>query len=199
LGLFIGLFIGLGIALYIGLVWGRILGLVRALEWGLVYALGYAHYGLVLGLVLGLVYALGYGLLETRSVLITSRSPEEARSRSLIAALTWLASGLASGLIVGLVWGGLYWSAELGFALVEGLGIGLFVGLVLALNNGGWFVWLQKDAHRRLARATKLPPRPYDFLAWGIEQQIFRRVGGGVRFRHNLIQQRLVNASKGTA
>jgi hypothetical protein len=69
------------------------------------------------------------------------------------------------------------------------------VGLVGGLNNGGWFVLLQKVAHRRLARAGNLPPGPYDFLEWGIERQIFRRVGGGVRFRHNLIQQHLARTS----
>jgi hypothetical protein len=77
-----------------------------------------------------------------------------------------------------------------------GLIVGLIVGLDLALRNGGWFVLLQKVAHRRLARAGNLPPRPYDFLEWGIETQIFRRVGGGVRFRHSLIQQHLASASE---
>jgi hypothetical protein len=76
-----------------------------------------------------------------------------------------------------------------------GLALGLIVGLFVGLNNGGWFVLLQKVAHRRLARAGNLPPRPYDFLDWGIEKQIFRRVGGGVRFRHNLIQQHLASTS----
>jgi hypothetical protein len=90
-------------------------------------------------------------------------SLREASSRSLIAALTWLA-----------------------------LGLGL--GLVLALRNGGWFVLLQRVARRRLARAGNLPPHPYDFLEWGIEKQIFRRVGGGVRFRHYLIQQQLAKS-----
>jgi hypothetical protein len=69
----------------------------------------------------------------------------------------------------------------------------------LALRNGGWFVLLQKIANRRLTRADSLPPRPYAFLEWGIEQQIFHRVGGGVRFRHNLIQQHLANTSEGVA
>ncbi len=132
---------------------------------------------LVTLLVVWLVMALGFGLLETRSVLITSRTPKEARSRSLIAALTWLGS---SGLIV---------------ALSVGLPFGLGLGLVLALRNGGWFVLLQKIAHRRLARAGNLPQRPYDFLEWGVEMQLFRRVGGGVRFRHNLIQQHLASTS----
>jgi hypothetical protein len=67
------------------------------------------------------------------------------------------------------------------------------------VNNGGWFVVLQKVAHRRLARAGNLPLRPYDFLEWGIEAQIFRRVGCGVRFRHNLIQQHLANTSEGSS
>ncbi len=132
---------------------------------------------LVTLLVVWLVMALGFGLLETRSVLITSRTPKEARSRSLIAALTWLGS---SGLIV---------------ALSVGLPFGLGLGLVLALRNGGWFVLLQKIAHRRLARAGNLPQRPYDFLEWGVEMQLFRRVEGGVRFRHNLIQQHLASTS----
>ena len=81
--------------------------------------------------------------------------------------------------------------------LMLGLGIGLVPGLVLALRNGGWFVLLQKVAHRRLARAGNLPPRLYDFLEWDIETQIFRRVGGGVSFRHSLIQQHLANTSEG--
>jgi hypothetical protein len=55
---------------------------------------------------------------------------------------------------------------------------------------------LQKVAHRRLARAGNLPLRLYDFLEWGIERQIFRRAGGGVRFRHNLIQQHLASTSE---
>jgi hypothetical protein len=71
--------------------------------------------------------------------------------------------------------------------------VGLGLGLSLGLHNGGGFIVLQKAAHHRLARAGNLPPRPADFLEWGIERQIFRRVGGGVRFRHNLIQQHLAN------
>ena len=79
------------------------------------------------------------------------------------------------------------------FALIGGLGVGLGVGLDLALRNGGWFVLLQKVALRRLARAGNLPPNPYDFLEWGVDRQLFRRVGGGVRFRHDLIQQHLAS------
>jgi hypothetical protein len=82
---------------------------------------------------------------------------------------------------------------------VYGLVLALVAGLVLALRNGGWFVLLQKVAHRRLARAGNLPPRPYDFLEWGVERQLFRRVGGGVRFRHNLIQQHLASTSEGVS
>jgi hypothetical protein len=73
---------------------------------------------------------------------------------------------------------------------------GLALGLPLALRTGGWFVLMQKVAHRRLARAGNLPTRPYEFLEWGIERQIFRRVGGGVRFRHNLIQRHLASTSE---
>jgi len=98
-------------------------------------------------------------------------------------------------LVVGLVAEG----EELIWGLVVSLELGLGLGLVLALRNGGWFVWLQKVAHRRLARARNLPPRPYDFLEWGIDRQIFRRVGGGVRFRHSLIQQHLADTSEGVS
>jgi len=94
--------------------------------------------------------------------------------------------GLIVALVLGLIVG-------LGSALRLGLIMGLGSALVLGLRNGGEFVLLQKVAQRRLARAGNLPPRPADFLEWGIERQIFRRVGGGVRFRHNLIQQHLAN------
>jgi hypothetical protein len=193
-----------------GLTWGPLFGLV----FGLVVALVYVPFtglimvlwmglttGLLFGLPLALVSGLGFGLLETRSVLITSRTPKEARTRSLIAALTWLASGLvgglASGLLLLLVLKGLGQDLALHEWLVYGLALGLTAGAVFALRNGGWFVVLQKVADRRLARAGNLPPHTYDFLEWGIEQQIFRRVGGGVRFRHNLIQQHLADASEG--
>jgi hypothetical protein len=137
-------------------------------------------------------------------VLITSRIPKEARSRSLIAALTWLVGGLVMGLIGGLSFGlidglieGLrtagYYQEYVLIWVELGLVGGLIVGVILALHNGGWFVLLQKVAHRRLARAGNLPSPPYDFLEWGIDRQIFRRVGGGVRFRHNLIQQHLAS------
>ena len=94
------------------------------------------------------------------------------------------------GLVVGVV---LEMIGGLVEGLVTGLSFGLVVGAVLGLRNGGRFVVLQKVAYRRLARAGNLPRPPYDFLEWGIEQQIFRRVGGGVRFRHSLIQQHLAN------
>lgn len=205
-----------------GLIWGLVLGPVFGLVAGLVSGLSFVVgeelffgggeelvgwlmfglrsgliRGLILGPVLGLALALGFALLETRSVLISSRPPKEARSRSLIAALTWLASGLVAGLVFGLVY-----RLVLGLALgVVGYGLmfGLVLGLVLGLRYGGWFMLLQKVAHRRLAQAGNLPPRPYDFLEWGIERQIFRRVGGGVRFRHNLIQQHLARTPEGTA
>jgi len=188
-----GLRLALVLVLVFGLGWG--LGLVLIGEAGLVEALvlGPAA-GLLMWPAFGLSLGLGFGLLETQIVLITSRTPKEARSRSLTAALTWLVSGL----VVTLVWlGGLIGlvSGELGWGLAFGLAFGLGLGLILALRNGGWFVLLQNVAHRRLARAGSLPSPPYDFLEWGIERQVFRRVGGGVRFRHNLIQQHLASTS----
>jgi hypothetical protein len=188
------------LGLVLGLVFGLVLGLVFVV-FGLVFGLdlslgGGLGWGLVLGLGGGLGLGLGLGLLETRSVLVTSRTPEEASSRSLIAALTWLISGVVSGLCYMLLavlvqsnpaaWLGYMWL---------GVVLGLTWGSGLALRNGAWFVLLQKVAQRRLTRAGNLPPRPYDFLEWGIERQILRRVGGGVRFRHNLIQQHLANTT----
>jgi hypothetical protein len=190
-------------------------GLSFALDLGVGWGL---DLGVALGLSFALVLGLGFGLLETRPVLITSRIPKEARSRSLIAALTWLVSGLVGGLFFALVLGLGSWvlrqwlgrhglagpalasslllaARDLSFLLGVGLFFALFLGLDLALRNGGWFVLLQKVALRRLARAGSLPSRPYDFLDWGIERQVFRRVGGGVRFRHNLIQQHLASTS----
>lgn len=118
----------------------------------------------------------------------------------LLSGLLW---GLVFGLILGLFWG-LVWNVVVRHTLgSEPLGWNVFYGLVfglgLGLRNGGWFVLLQKVAHRRLARTGNLPPRLYDFLEWAIERQIFRRVGGGVRFCHNLIQQHLANISEGAA
>jgi hypothetical protein len=207
-----GLVLGLSLGLLLGLLFGLVAVLGSALEYllgrnlepGVWLVVGLLHepiYALIPGLGLALVLGLGYGLLETRSVLITSRTPKEARSSSLIAALTWLVSGLVGGLVGGLGhW--LLWRLGVwleGGILFYGLIIGPGFGLDLALRNGGWFVLLQKVAHRRLARAGNLPSPPYDFLEWGIEKQIFRRVGGGVRFRHSLIQQHLAGASEGVS
>jgi NACHT domain len=110
-GLVLGLLLGLFLGLLMGLVavLGSALDLVsdwhpsyyaQVKELGLfmlVELLEELIYGLVFGLGLALVFVLGFGLLETRSVLLTSRTPKEARSRSLIAALTWLVSGLVGG------------------------------------------------------------------------------------------------------
>jgi len=132
---------------------------------------------------------------QARSVLITSRTPKEATSRSLIAALFWLIMVLATGLGLELFFG-LVTTVLSGTLSLDIIGLvgGLVLGAGLGLRNGGRFVVLQKVAYHRLARAGNLPPRPADFLEWGIERQIFRRVGGGVRFRHSLIQQHLANS-----
>jgi hypothetical protein len=188
-----GLVLGVVLATVLGAVLGLITGLAGELFPALLNALSV---GLAFGLAFGLVVGLGSGLLQTRSVLITSRTPKDPRSRSLIAALTWLILGLAGGLVFGLA-AKLVDPRDAWLALAPSFGLSL--GLGLGLRNGGWFVLLQKAAHRRLARAENLSPRLYDFLEWGVERQIFRRVGGGVRFRHNLIQQHLAHASEGAA
>jgi hypothetical protein len=208
----------LGVWLIFGLVSGLAVligSLITALIRGLIF-------GLIFGLGFGLTGGLVFGLVETRSLLITLRTPKEASTRSLITALAWLGFGLVGGLVGGLIYVLVFGLIEalvglpvwllgtslgresgliymLVWRLSEGLIFGLVFGLIIALvgglDNGGWFVLLQKIAQRRLARASKLPSRPYDFLEWGIERQIFRRVGGGVRFRHNLIQQHLASTS----
>jgi hypothetical protein len=156
----------------------------RGLIWGLIYGLGL---GLVLALVTGLAILLpeelaGGGLAD-KMFEVAADKGWEAGGMLVTVLVVWLIFALGFGLVLGL-----------GLGLVWGLPLGLSLGLVLALRNGGWFVLLQKIAHRRLARAGNLPPRPYDFLEWGIEKQIIRRVGGGVRYRHNLIQQHLAKS-----
>jgi hypothetical protein len=194
----------LGLGLAGGAVFGMLFGLlILGLAAGPVERL---TVGVVEGMLRGMGVGLSFGLfgglfgglaamLEPQTMLITSRTPKEASSRSLIAALVFgLAGGLTWGLAVGL-FSGLFGSMEFGLAL--GLAGGLVVGLGVGLARGAWFVLLQKVAHHRLARSGSLPLPPYDFLEWGVYRQIFRRVGGGVRFRHNLIQQHLANALEG--
>jgi len=209
--------IGLGVVrgLVVGLVFGMFLGMVvwmfeRPIEglpeglgvgllFGLLVGLGFGLiFGLGFGLIFGLVFGLVEGLLDSRSGLITSRTPKEASSRSLKAALLWLVVWVGLGLVFGLAaWTLLTLDRGLVGGLQLGLVLGLSFGLGFGLRNGGGFVVLQKVAHRHLARAGNLPPRPADFLEWGIERQIFRRVGGGVRFRHSLLQQHLAPTSVG--
>jgi MFS family permease len=175
--------------LYVGLVSGLLFGWLFGLLGGLFWLLVAIFWGLLAGL--------AEGLIEHRPVLVTSRTPKDTNSRALIAALTY---GLPWGLIVGLssgVFGVLFGGLLVG--PLWGLACGLSVGLLVGLHSGGWFVLLQKVAHRSLARAGSLPLHPGDFLKWGIERQIFRQVGGGVRFRHNLIQQHLANTSEGVS
>ena len=187
-----GLVRGLFVGLLVGLVLGMIVVLGLGLGLGVFSGLGEVPvFVLVFVLVYGLVVGVAEGLVKPRSVLITYRStPKEAISRSLTAALIWLLPGLVVGLLVWVVLWLVFGLAT--NVLVFGV-FGLLLGMSMALRHGGWFVLLQKIAHRRLARAGNLPPRPADFLEWGLGRQIFRRVGGGVRFRHNLIQQHLAN------
>jgi len=146
---------------------------------------------------LSTAFLLVVGLVQPRSLLITSRTQKEVSSRSLISALTYLTIGFVVVMSLAML------SFALGLGTTHrpsawplyGLLTGLLLGQHLALNNGGWFVLLQKIAHRHLARAGNLPSSLYDFLEWGIDRQVFRRVGGGVRFRHALIQQHLASTS----
>jgi hypothetical protein len=179
-------------ALLRGLVGKQGFGLTRALVGALIIVLPIV-------LLVVLIGAIGDFLSTPR----TSRTPKEIYNRSLSAALFHLVVRLGLGLLLGLVVG-------LIFGLFVGLGLGLLLwlpkmllagllgGLMFGLSNGGWFVLLQKDCHRRLDQEDNLPSPPYDFLNWGSkEKKILRWVGGGVRFRHDLIQQRLANTSEG--
>ena len=191
-----------GLRLVAGLALGLALGLIVALGFWLVLGLPMGGFwrlvvpplevGLGLGLGLGGVWGLLEGLTKPRSVLITSRTPKEVLSRSLVAALFGLIVGLGLGLIVALVLGLI---VGLGSALRLGLIMGLGSALVLGLRNGGEFVLLQKVAQRRLRQAGRLPTRVGNFLDWGITTNMFRQVGGGVRFRHGLIQRHLASTS----
>jgi hypothetical protein len=131
--------------------------------------------GPVTGLTIGLVWGLVSGLIEPRSVLVTSRTPKEVRSRSLIAALVWLVAGvLAFGVVTAPVLqlislqlisstGPLTW----GF-LIDGLVIGLILGLGWGLRNGGGFVLLQKVVHARTTFWIGVS-RDRFFAGWGAE------------------------------
>jgi MFS family permease len=97
---------------FLGRVGHRLsLGLTFALVFGLFMVLSdnplleALVVGLLGGLGLGLGLGLVFGLVETRSVLVTPRTPKEASSRSLIAALFWLLGGLLPGLLGGWAWG----------------------------------------------------------------------------------------------
>jgi hypothetical protein len=203
----------------LGLLLGLVLGLGSSLGggWqGLAPGLGLVE-GLLSGLVLGLVFGLLWWPFKRSAVSSRLTLVWPSTRRQLLAFLRRAGRGLLFGLVLGMLLGlgfGLIMALDfpvgqverldmgmllgrLFLGLIVGLGGALVFGLLLALRNGGWFVLLQKVAHRRLARAGNLPPRPYDFLEWGIERQVFRRVGGGVRFRHIFIQQHLVSASKG--
>jgi hypothetical protein len=164
--------------------------------------------GLVVGLGIGLVFGLGGGLEFGKGLAPGSGLGLWLVAGLVFALVTGLVFALVFALVLGLIMVYVSWvlvavaatvrdllHVGLAGAPVFGL-FGLALGLPLALRTGGWFVLMQKVAHRRLARAGNLPTRPYEFLEWGIERQIFRRVGGGVRFRHNLIQRHLASTSE---
>jgi hypothetical protein len=211
----IGFFSVLIPCLLCGLFVGWVGELLFTLDFGqvekLLFGLGELRWwveGLLLGLFLvlaGLFSGLGWWLKKLRAVLVTTRTAKEAYSRSLTAAFCVGLGVLGLGMLItsALV---LRLSPAQEFRpdpamQVMMLSAGLFwvlcLPLFLGLTFGGWFALLQKGAHWCLAKAGNLPPHPAEFLEWGIERQIFRRVGGGVRFRHNLIQQHLANTSAG--
>ena len=190
----------------VGMVWPLLITMVVGLVVELFFGVTFVElfFGVLLsglGLVVIGLYSELFVFERQSSALNASRTPKDARSRSLV---SWLFDGLVGGLVgglgCGLIFGmssgmssGPFFSGPFFGSFFGWLVFGLVVGLFFGLDAGGWFVLLQKVAHHRLNKDDKLPSNPYDFLEWGIEKQIFRRVGGGVRFRHDLIQQHLAS------
>jgi hypothetical protein len=131
-----------------GTVWGAAGGVVATVVWGvaegrmaegenalLFLLLTALVIGIMFGLPLGLIVGLGRGLVESRSLLITTRTPKEAISNSLKATFVWLGFGLVAGLTVGLVFG-VYGLFRLEATLVESLLAVLIYGLPWGLLVG---------------------------------------------------------------
>jgi hypothetical protein len=94
-------------------------------------------------------------------------------------------------LLVGLSWrlcfvGFFVWCWRLGL-------LGVVVGLVVGLRDGGAFVLLQWLRRRRLRRAGVMPPDLTATMDWAVDRRLIRRIGGGFQFRHALLRDALVD------
>jgi hypothetical protein len=107
-----------------------------------------------------------------------------------------LREGLVWGLVLGLVWGsvlgpGLGLVLGLGLGLVVALGIGLVVGLILGFALNGMPLWYHFLLRGFLASSGRLPFRLVRFLNEAHDLLFLRRVGGGYRFYHALLQDHI--------
>jgi MFS family permease len=162
-----------------GLASALIIGLIAGLNDTLAVALGL---GLASGVYGGLVGGLTPGTLEA------STRPNQGIHRSIRYALyAGLFGGLASALTVGLTGGGLY----------SGLRALLYLGLLFLLLLGprlGGAAVIQHFVLRLLLARMHATPYPYvRFLEAAVDNLLLRRVGGGYRFPHRLLQERLAS------
>lgn len=189
-----GILASAGVSVALGPIVGVASGLAGAL-------FGEPSAGLRLGLLAGLLVAGGmlmggvlsglFGGLVSSNVLV-SDVIDEGRSASMasvarhaviaglmIAAVSVLAAVLGygrSGLVPGLIFG---------------LTVGPCLGAVFGLDEGGWYLVLQRRLRRMARREGLLPDDVVGFLTAGVEVRVLRRTGGGVQFRHRTLVDRL--------
>lgn len=121
-------------------------------------------FGLISGLISGLIFGLMFGLMF------------RLMFRLIFGLIFGLAYGLAYGPIFGLIYG-------LAYGLFSGLGF----GLVVVLDEDGWYLLLQWQLRRRARRQGLLPQDPVRLLDAAIATGLLRQTGGGVQFRHRAI------------
>lgn len=160
--------------------------------------------GLVGGVIVGStagVGVLGLGMVGSSGVVV--EEIDEGRPASKISVAINTMRGLVTGLVLGLILGLGGWllarATAPGFrpgvllVVVLGFGgIGLMVGLILGLFNGGWYLLLQRDVRQRAFQQELLPEDPVGFVRAASKAGVFRSTGGGVQFRHRAIAERLV-------
>ncbi len=221
-GLGFGLAFGLGVGLALGLdelaVGRSDLVLVDQLRWssntyarwfglltGLVSALALlVGSTLSTGPVSALAFGLGTGLVfwlaggfETSETTQTRIQPAQGLRRTQINAIgVTLIVGLVATLVVTL--SGVL-AGEPQQAISVSTWIGLAVGLMFGLLNGGRALIQHYILRAILARAGHLPYWRYDkFLDYAADLVILRKVGGGYRFAHDTLRQYLARSAPDT-
>jgi signal peptidase I len=177
--------------LFAGLLVGLKAWLGAGLGGGLEAGLGG---GLFIGLLAGLLYKLSAGFAAglSSSEIATTTTPNEGIHRSArVAMISGLGSGLGSGLFIGLLSVGLLAALGIGLSATLGIGLGvaLFVGGTTGIRYGGR-TCLQHLLLRRGLRDNDFAPWHYvDFLDYAAERIFLRKVGGGYKFYHGLLQE----------